>query len=116
MRKVLGAYDGSEHSKRALQYVIEHAHDRAQPMDVHVVNVQDEPVLYGEWVTASMVTELSDSLLAKARSELAEAESKLSAAGITAESHALLGNVADRISETVKRLGCDTVVMGTRGL
>ena len=116
MRKVLIAFDGSEHSKRALQYVIDHAHDGAQPMEVHVVNVQHEPVLYGEWVTASMVSELSDSLLAKARSELAEAESKLSAAGITAESHALLGNVADRISETVKRLGCDTVIMGTRGL
>lgn len=116
MRKVLVAFDGSDNARRALQYVIDMAADNGRPLEVHVVNVQHEPVLYGEYVTASMLDELNDSLLAKSRGLLEEAANKLRAAGVTHETHALLGNIAEQVSEAVKRLGCDTVVMGTRGL
>ena len=40
----------------------------------------------------------------------------LQAGGLTCETHTQLGNVAEQINDAVKRLGCDTVVMGTRGL
>lgn len=116
MRKVLVAFDGSDNARRALQYVIDLVRDNGLALEVHLVNVQHEPVIYGEYVTASMLDELNESLLAKSRSLLEEAASQLRTAGITHETHALLGNIAEQVSETVKRLGCDTVVMGTRGL
>ena len=116
MRKVLVAFDGSDNARRALQYVIDMAQDNPRPLEVHVVNVQHEPVIYGEYVTATMLDELNEGLLAKSHGLLEEAASSLRSAGITHETHALLGNVAEQVNETVKRLGCDTVVMGTRGL
>ncbi|MNY53737.1 Universal stress protein family protein [compost metagenome] len=40
----------------------------------------------------------------------------MQAAGLAHQTYPLLGNVAEQVHETVKRVGCDTVVMGTRGL
>ncbi|HBB21295.1 universal stress protein [Stutzerimonas stutzeri] len=116
MRRLLVAYDGSDNSKRALQYVVDLARDTGMALQVHVVNVQHEPIIYGEYVTSAMIDELNNSLMAKSRSVLDEAAAMLQAAGLTCETHTQLGNVAEQINDAVKRLGCDTVVMGTRGL
>ena len=116
MRRLLVAYDGSDNSKRALQYVVDLARDTGMALQVHVVNVQHEPIIYGEYVTSAMIDELNNSLMAKSRSVLDEAAAMLQAGGLTCETHTPLGNVAAQINDAVKRLGCDTVVMGTRGL
>jgi len=116
MRKVLVAFDGSEHSKRALQYVIDFARDSARPIEIHVLNVEHEPVIYGDYLTGSMIEDMNDTLLDKARSVTDKAAVLLRAAGLAHESHVALGNVGERVNEAVKQLGCDTVVMGTRGL
>lgn len=83
---------------------------------VHVINVQQEPVLYGEYVSASMIEEINNGLMAQSRGLLDEASKTLNAAGIQVETHTVMGNAADQISAAVSRLGCDTLVMGTRGL
>ena len=116
MRRLLVAYDGSDNSKRALQYVVDLARDTGMALQVHVVNVQHEPIIYGEYVTSAMIDELNNSLMAKSRSVLDEAAAMLQAGGLTGETHTQLGNVAEQNNNAVKRLGCDTVVMGTRGL
>jgi len=116
MRRLLVAYDGSDNAKRALQYVVDLARDTGMALQVHVVNVQHEPIIYGEYVTSAMIDELNNSLMAKSRSVLDEAAAMLQAGGLTCETHTQLGNVAEQINDAVKRLGCDTVVMGTRGL
>ncbi|MBA1225406.1 universal stress protein [Stutzerimonas stutzeri] len=116
MRRLLVAYDGSDNSKRALQYVVDLARDTGMALQVHVVNVQHEPIIYGEYVTSAMIDEVNNSLMAKSRSVLDEAAAMLQAGGLTCETHTQLGNVAEQINDAVKRLGCDTVVMGTRGL
>lgn len=116
MRRLLVAYDGSDNSKRALQYVVDLARDTGMALQVHVVNVQHEPIIYGDYVTSAMIDELNNSLMAKSRSVLDEAAAMLQAGGLTCETHTQLGNVAEQINDAVKRLGCDTVVMGTRGL
>ncbi|MBA1304471.1 universal stress protein [Stutzerimonas stutzeri] len=116
MRRLLVAYDGSDNSKRALQYVVDLARDTGMALQVHVVNVQHEPIIYGEYVTSAMIDELNNSLMAKSRSVLDEAAAMLQAGGLACETHTQLGNVAEQINDAVKRLGCDTVVMGTRGL
>lgn len=116
MRRLLVAYDGSDNSKRALQYVVDLARDTGMALQVHVVNAQHEPIIYGEYVTSAMIDEVNNSLMAKSRSVLDEAAAMLQAGGLTCETHTQLGNVAEQINDAVKRLGCDTVVMGTRGL
>ncbi|AHY43553.1 universal stress protein [Stutzerimonas decontaminans] len=116
MRRLLIAYDGSDNAKRALQYVVDLARDTGMALQVHVVNVQHEPVIYGEYFTAAMYDELNNSLIAKARTVLDEAAAVLQGAGLSCETHALMGNVAEQVADAVKRLDCDTVVMGTRGL
>jgi len=116
MRRLLVAYDGSDNSKRALQYVVDLARDTGMALQVHVVNVQHEPIIYGEYVTSAMIDELNNSLMAKSHSVLDEAAAMLQAGGLACETHTQLGNVAEQINDAVKRLGCDTVVMGTRGL
>ncbi|HBZ98884.1 MAG TPA: universal stress protein, partial [Pseudomonas sp.] len=97
-------------------YVVDLARDTGMALQVHVVNVQHEPIIYGEYVTSAMIDELNNSLMAKSRSVLDEAAAMLQAGGLTCETHTQLGNVAEQINDAVKRLGCDTVVMGTRGL
>src|SRR5690606_16740243 len=77
---------------------------------------QHEPIIYGEYVTAAMIDELNKGLETKAQGVLAEAATMLQGSGLTYETHSVLGNVAEQINDAVKRLGCDTVVMGTRGL
>lgn len=116
MRNILLAFDGSENAKRALQYIINFAQDALKPLQVHVLNVQQEPVLYGEFATAGTVEELNQSFLDKSQRTLAEAATALQAAGIDHQTHGILGNVAEQVSEAVQQFCCDTVVMGTRGL
>ena len=116
MRKVLVAFDGSESSKRALQYVIDFARDHASTLEVHLLNVQHEPVLYGEYVTVEIINQLQQSLQATASEILEWPADQLKAAGISYKVHTALGNVAAQVSEFADQLGCDTVVMGTRGL
>ncbi|MBE7373730.1 universal stress protein [Pseudomonas lopnurensis] len=116
MRKVLLAFDGSENAKRALQYVIDFARDSGLALDVHVLNAQHEPIIYGEYVTSAMIDELNKGLMTKSQNILDGAAAMLQGSGLTYETHAVFGNVADQINDAVKRLGCDTVVMGTRGL
>ncbi|WP_019342424.1 universal stress protein [Stutzerimonas stutzeri] len=116
MRNILLAYDGSDNAKRALQYIIDFAADVTKPLQVHVLNVQQEPVLYGEFVTAGTVDELNKSFIDKSNRTLADAATALQTAGISHQTHAILGNVAEEVSNAVQRFGCDTVVMGTRGM
>lgn len=116
MRSILVAYDGSQPAQRALQYSVERVRDGAGPMEVHVINVQHGAVVYGDYVTASMIEEINNGLLDAAQKVLNEAATVLMAADVAYKTHAALGNVAERVNAAIRQLGCDTVVMGTRGL
>jgi nucleotide-binding universal stress UspA family protein len=114
MRTVLVPYDGSDSAKRALQYAIDFAREYGR-LKVHLLNVQDEPVVYGDYLTASLLESLRTAALRAADEILAEARTSLVAAGLQAESHTALGAVAEQVALAIDRLGCDTVIMGTRG-
>jgi nucleotide-binding universal stress UspA family protein len=116
MRNVLVAYDGSQPSKRALEYVINRVRDSARPIEVHVINAQHGAVIYGDYVTSSMMDEISNALLVEADKVLQEAAAELTSADVAHKLHPALGNVAEQVNAAIKQLGCDTVVMGTRGL
>lgn len=116
MRKVLVAFDGSDSSKRALQYVIDFARDHSVAVQVHLLNVQLEPTLYGEYITPEMIDQMQQKLLDAASKTLEWAGDQLRSAGIESQTHTALGNVAEQVALLVEQQNCDTVVMGTRGL
>ncbi|GFM49274.1 universal stress protein [Pseudomonas capsici] len=116
MHKVLVPYDGSAHSKHALEYVIGLSGSLARPLQVHLLNVQASPVVYSDYLAPDMIEGVKAGLFNEANRVLAEAVVLLKQADIAHQTHVDLGNVADQVKLAVPQLGCDTVVMGTRGL
>ena len=116
MHKVLVPFDGSEHSRRALDYVIDLAGKFARPLEVHIFNVQPSPIVYSDYLAPDMIEGVKAGLYNEANLVLKEAVERLTAAGVAFETHVDLGNVAEQVKAAVTQLGCDTVVMGTRGL
>lgn len=118
MRNILIPFDGSDSARRALQYVIEAASEQSGLKAVHLLNVQQEPVMFGEYVTVEMIDQMTQGFLDKGAAVLKEASDRLAGVGLAdkVSTHVVLGNVAEQVRDNVARLGCDTVVMGTRGL
>lgn len=116
MHKVLVPFDGSEHSRRALDYMIDLVGKFAQPPEIHIFHVQASPIVYSDYLAPDMIEGVKRGLYNEANLVLEEAVKRLTVAGVRFESHVDLGNVAEQVKVAVTRLGCDTVVMGTRGL
>lgn len=115
MHNVLVPFDGSASAKRAVQYLVDFA--KVFPdIQVHVLNVQREPNLYGNYVPASMLEDLRKGALNHAQKVNAEAAQILETASIKHQTHEAVGDVVTEVVSAVKRLGCNTVVMGTRGM
>lgn len=115
MQNILVPFDGSASAKRAVQYLVDSS--RVYPnIQVHLLNVQREPNLYGNYVPATMLDDLREGALNHAQKVNAEGVQLLQAASINHEVHAVVGDVVTEVVAAVKRLGCDTVVMGTRGM
>lgn len=115
MQKVLVPFDGSPSAKRAIQYLVNFSKEYPQ-LTVHVLNVQAGPKLYGNYVSATMLDQLNAGAEDHAKEIVAEAAAELKAAGIACETHTAVGEVTSALVEAVTRHGCDTVVMGTRGM
>lgn len=115
MHSVLVPFDGSACAERAIGYLVDFA-KVFDGLKVHVINVQAEPKLYGNYVTASMLEQLNAGALDHAAELTAKAATLLQAAGVSVETHEISGEVVTEVVKAVKRYGCDTVVMGTRGM
>lgn len=115
MQTVLVPFDGSAGAKRAIQYLIGFAKDFPQ-LKVHVLNVQSEPMIYGEYVTPDMIEQLAKAADERAAALNAEAAALLAAANVQHETHVATGEVAEEVNRAVHALGCTAVVMGTRGM
>ena len=113
MRKVLLAVDGSEHSDQAAHYIVEFVKEHG-PIDIHVANVEPEPIA---WQTHGMEEKAIDAhLTARAHQSMKSAREILTAAGAPHHSHIGRGEVAQTLLTLADKLGCDAIVMGTRGL
>ncbi|CZT29773.1 universal stress protein [Pseudomonas syringae ICMP 11293] len=116
MHKVLVPFDGSEHAMRALGYVIELSGELTKSLEVHILNVQASPIDYSLYLAPDMIDGVKAGLTNEGKRVLADAVALLTAAGVSFQAHVDLGNVAEQVEAEVQRLGCDAVVMGTRGL
>jgi nucleotide-binding universal stress UspA family protein len=114
MKSILIAVDGSEHALAAVRWAITEARTRG-PLDIHLLNVQPAPIGYQtrgmeSEVIAEIAQEHGEEILAPARKLLEDA-------GIrdywwSTEQ----GDPAQVISEQAAKMGCDTIIMGPRGL
>lgn len=115
MHKLLVSIDASECAGRALDYALGLAKDNG-PMELHVVNAHDEPILYGEIVVYTDLAKLKAAQEAHSQSILGPALAKARNAGIKATSEILVGDVPRMVADSAKRNGCDAIVLGTRGM
>lgn len=115
MRKVLIPFDGSDSSMRALNYLVDFAKEYGPPM-VYVLNVQEPPMVYGDYVTPMMVDTLAKASNKAGQEVVARAAAVLTDAGIAHETFVEEGQIADATAMYVDKLACDSIIMGTRGL
>lgn len=113
MHTTLIAFDGSEHALRAVEHVVK-LHREHGGIQVRLVNVEPAPV---EWQTHGIEREATEAQLrARGEDKLEPARALLQKAGVPFETRVILGDPARAIVEAARDLGCDGIVMGTRGL
>jgi len=112
--KLLLSVDGSECSARATQYVVGVA-NRSHDLEVHITNVQPRG---DEWMVRRLLKaeELEEMERGWAENALGPAREILNKGGVKCTEHFQQGEVAKLIAELALKLGCDQIVMGTRGM
>ena len=113
MRKLLIAVDGSQHSDHAVLFAVNFVKEHG-PVEIHLVNVEPKPVA---WQTRGMEPEaIRAHLAALSHQTMKSAHDLLKAVDIPNRMHARIGDVAEEVVALAEKLGCDTIVLGTRGL
>jgi nucleotide-binding universal stress UspA family protein len=113
--KIFVPFDDSSCAQRALR----HAADMAQRhgnCSLHVAHAHDEPWIYGEIAVYSQRETLQRQQRERSEAVLASADAILKDCGVPYEKEIIVGPVASTLVERVQALGCDSIVMGTRGL
>jgi len=114
--KILLAVDGSKHSLKAVECLIEHVDWYREKPAVELVNVHlPVPRIRGmnAVVGASQIRRYYDR---KGKAALSKARKLLDAAGIRYFPRLLVGPVAETIVRQARLTRCDLIVMGTRGM
>ena len=109
MRKIVVAYDGSEHARRALERAAALAREGASLTVVSVADAEPPAGARGP-ATAPVLMEAAERQRA-----LEEAKALLAERGVEAETVGAFGDAGHAIAEEAKRQGADLVVVGTRG-
>lgn len=116
MFKILLATDGSEHGKRSIEEVLKLSATMSTPAQVHVLNVQESPVVYGT-AEVYLPYEKAEQLVKAAGQKIADdTAAALRNAGLAASAEVAVGPVAPTIVRGAQELGRDLIVMGTRGM
>ena len=115
MHKLLVPFDGSENAQRALLHAIELARTNGTG-SVHLVHAHDEPRFYGEIQVYISRERMSELQRQESETVLANADPILQEAGVPYTKEAIVGPVAEVIAARADELGCDGIVMGTRGM
>lgn len=106
--------DGSEYTARAAQVLVQQAEAYKEPPRITLLTVAlpiGTPLARSQLSRATLDEYYRD-VSAQA---LAPAEESLKQAGLTFESHFVVGDPAEQIAAEVKRLQPDLLIMGTHG-
>ncbi|MEL9990390.1 MAG: universal stress protein [Thermoproteus sp.] len=112
-KRILVAYDGSQHAKRALEVAIDMA--KRYGAKIYVVEVVDTATILGLSM-GPVPPDVLDSIREKAKADLAEAKAKVQSEGVEVETVMLEGDPAGAIVDYSERIGADIIVTGSRGL
>lgn len=115
MHKVLVPFDGSESALRAVRYAIALAKQNG-PVAIHVVTAHEEPVVYGEIAVYVSHERMAELQREHCEAVVAAAEELLKEAAVPYTKEILVGRIAEAIVKRANELGCDGIVMGTRGM
>jgi nucleotide-binding universal stress UspA family protein len=113
MPKLLVAFDGSDDALRALEHAVSLA--RAGSGSLHVVYAHEEPRVFGEIAVYATAEKMAELQRQEGEALLERAKAALQAAGVPHTTEVLTGPVAPTIAKRADELGCDGIVMGTRG-
>ncbi len=113
MLKALVPFDGSDNALRAVDHLISLVQAR-EPMEVHLLHVR-EPI--DSWEIRRVLTaeEIAALQLSEGEDALQAARQRLEAAGISYTATILVGDVAQTIARHATEIGCDKIIMGSRG-
>lgn len=115
MHRILLPYDDSTHARRAAQFLAGLAAEGVS-LQVHVLNVQENPVYAGGLIDERVMRQIEDALLEQGRKTLLQGAEALAAASVPHQLHVHIGAVAQTIVSQAQSLGCESIVMGCRGL
>ncbi len=110
--KVVIGYDGSDHSRAAIDFF--RKIDEAKAAEVHVVMVIDFASLYSYGVDIPQT--IYDTIRTKDEDDLEKEVKSLKNDGYNAKGVLLEGSPADAIMEYANKNGVDMIVVGSRGL
>lgn len=114
--KILLAVDGSEHSVRATRKLIETLgwYKEAPRIEVLTVHL---PVPHIGGMSAVVTHEMIERYYREeGETRLAAVKKELDATGAKYGTHVFVGPIAETIVDQSKKLGCDMIFMGTRGM
>lgn len=114
MKTMLVPFDGSNNSMRAVDYAI--AQREHGPVTVHILNVEPPLDDYGMVRAYLSRREHNKAMKARADGLLQRAVRRAGSARVHCRTHAAIGDVAATIAATARRLRCESIVMGTRGM
>lgn len=112
--KILLPVDGSEGSSNAARHIAHIAAKIEGGLEVHLLNVQPPG---DDWMVRRMIKAEELAALEKEWGEAAISPARdiLAAAGVPCQSHVVQGEVPATIARFARELGCDQIIMGTRG-
>lgn len=114
--KILLAVDGSKHSLKAVQALIEHADWYRERPQVELVTVHlPVPKLRGMGVAVGK-KQIADYYKEEGEAKLAQARRRLDASGLEYNARILVGPVAESLVKHAKGERCDLIFIGTRGM
>lgn len=115
MLEVLLAIDGSEHSQRVIDTVLKLGAEVKAP-SVHVLNVQEEPVVYGEVAIYISPEKAREYALEAGERIVAQAAERLRQSQLPFTTEVAIGDIAPTIARRAAERRCDLIVLGTRGM
>ena len=114
MKTLLVPIDGSENSLRALDFAA--SQGKHSPVILHLLNV--EPPLNDYGMVGAHLSRQQHGKMMKERAVaiLKRATARASLPQVECRTHVVIGDVATTIAAAARRLKCDSIVMGTRGM
>lgn len=115
MRRILLPFDGSVHALHAAQYLAGLVAE-GMKLQVHVLNVQESPPYALSMADESGIRLIEHALRNEGHTVVLKAAEVLAAASVPHQLHVHIGIVAESVVSHAESLGCESIMMGCRGL